>query len=73
MNLCRKQYAEQGTIAVCSLRSQLLMALHDAAAASVAAGAAPVFSDIGETDKCYRLASLLDACVKVWRSPAALL
>jgi hypothetical protein len=68
VSLCRKQYAEHGTVAVCSLRSQLLMALHDAAAAGGAAGAGSALSEISETDKCHRLASLLDACVKVRQS-----
>ena len=51
--LCRAHYAEHGVAAVCSLRSQLLMALHD-----------DEMTDLCASDRVHRLAWLADACVR---------
>jgi hypothetical protein len=64
VSLCRTQYAKEGTVAACSVRSQLLMALHDASAEGGLALAA-VYSELCEPDRCHKLAWVLDACVKV--------
>ncbi len=67
---CRQHYAGGGPVAACTLRSQLLMALHDAASLGNAASAT-AFKEVCEPDKCHKLAWCLDACVKV-RAPVAL-
>ena len=51
--LCRAHYAEHGVAAVCSLRSQLLMALHD-----------DERTDLCASDRVHRLAWLADACAR---------
>lgn len=69
-SLLRKQYAENGTPAVCSLRSQLFMALYDSVP-STGAATLPALTELCESDKCQRLISALDACVKVCLPVAA--
>ena len=46
---CRLHYTEHAYVAVCSLRSQLLMALHDEEQ-----------TDLCATDRCHRLAWLVE-------------
>ena len=53
VSLCRAQYAEHGSPAACSLRSQFLMALHDEEQ-----------TDLCASDRCHRLAWLADACAR---------
>lgn len=53
MSQCRSSYAEKGGSADCSLRSQLLMSLHDAGG-----------EDLCAHDRVHKLAWLLDACAK---------
>ncbi len=72
VNLCRAQYADQGTVALCSLRSQLLMALQDLALHGGLAAGTP-YTELCEPDRCHRLAIVLDACVKVPRAALHLL
>jgi|AntAceMinimDraft_5_1070358.scaffolds.fasta_scaffold49876_1 negative elongation factor B len=50
---CRLHYAQTAATAVCSLRSQLLMALHD-----------DEQTELYETDQCHKLAWLADACIR---------
>ena len=53
IRLCRAQFENTGDDSVCSLRSQLLMALHDEGE-----------TDLCAADKCHRLAWLMDACIR---------
>ena len=64
VRICRQHFASSGIIATCTLRSQLLMALHDASTHGNAASA-NAFKEVCEPDKCHKLAWLLDACLKV--------
>ncbi len=57
--LCRRHYAKESVLAACSLRSQVLLALHEAK--SSLAGGAPL--DVS-ADRCFELARDLDACLK---------
>jgi hypothetical protein len=50
---CRMHYAEHGGSGACSLRSQLLMSLHDDEKTGLCG-----------VDRCHRLAWLADACVR---------
>ena len=59
VGLCRHNYAEEGLSGVCSLRSQLIMSVHDA---WLQGGGIP--ASAGELDRCYNIAVLTDACVK---------
>ena len=61
--LCRRQYADSGIVALCSLRSQLLLALSDAGAQQ-GAGPGSAYKELCEPDRCHRLALLLEGCVK---------
>jgi len=53
IRLCRAHFANSGDDVVCALRSQLLMAFHDAGE-----------TDLCAMDKCHRLAWLMDACIR---------
>jgi hypothetical protein len=53
IRLCRKHFESNGDDASCSLRSQLLMAYHDAGE-----------TELCSADKCHRLAWLMDACIR---------
>ena len=53
IRLLRVHFANSGDDAACSLRSQLLMAYHDAGE-----------TDLCSMDKCHRLAWLMDLCVR---------
>ena len=50
---CRVHFAEHGDVGACSLRSQLLMSLHDDEKTGLCG-----------VDRCHRLAWLADACVR---------
>ena len=75
VSLCRQHYGQEGLVAACSLRSQVLLALHETKPGQP--GGAP--SDVSTFDRCFELARDLDACVKararaislrVWQSEA---
>ena len=53
VGVVRAHYAEHGDPSMCALRSQLLMACHDAE-----------LTDLCASDRCHRLAWLADACVR---------
>jgi negative elongation factor B len=53
VGVMRAHYAEHGDPSMCALRSQLLMACHDAE-----------LTDLCASDRCHRLAWLADACVR---------
>ena len=53
VRLCRAHFANSGDDAACSLRSQLLMAFHDAGE-----------MEMCSMDKCHRLAWLMDTCIR---------
>ena len=67
VRICRQNFASSGVVATCTLRSQLLMALHDAS--TLGNAAAYAFKEVCEPDKCHKLAWLLDACLKVRTFP----
>lgn len=51
--LCRAHFADSGSTSVCSLRSQLVMAIADNSGAA---------NPACEKDPCFKLARILDAC-----------
>ena len=53
IGVVRAHYAEHDDPSMCALRSQLLMACHD-----------NELTDLCNSDKCYKLAWLADACVR---------
>ena len=70
VSVCRSNYATSGDVGVCSLRSQLVMSIHDPVPApqggggAAASAEAPLRACLADLDRASRIAVIMDACVK---------